>query len=308
MIGCFGKIPTRADFVGVNASGVVIQELDQWLQNGLLQFLDNEDWKRRFDELPVCFFNYHAKNGSDIIGAMISSADTSGRRYPFFIFQLIGAEGRADVLPFINTLGEIFAAEARDILIDLVNREVAVDPAVPLQELRSFTGQDLALYERIHERFLHNYSFDDVAESLAWGWPEFVSGACFYRIYYAMSCWRKEDSRAILLPLPPERGLKRPVADFWQSWLGGACRQGTPAMSLLIDDFMRPKLLLMPVWKSAEQFFEVLSNPGNRRLCIDVLAPFDDEEEHPGTLRLPDSQLSLADFMERFPASADGQM
>lgn len=303
MIGCFGKIPTKADFVGVNASGAVVQELDQWLQNGMLQFLDNEDWQHRFDELPVCFFNYHARNGDDVIGAMISSADTSGRRYPFFIFQMLRTEERSDVLPCINTLGEIFASEAQNILIDLVHRKVAVDPAEPLQELRLFNAQDVTLYQRIHERFLHNFSFDDIARALAWGWPEFVASACLYRVHYAMQCWLEGGIQAVMLPLPPERGLKRPVADLWQQWFGGVCPKGTPVMSLLIDDFMRPRLLLMPVWQSAEQFFEVLSNPSDRRLCIDVLSPFADGEVHPGELPLPDSQLSLADFMDSFPSN-----
>lgn len=305
MIGCFGKIPTKADFVGVNAAGGVIQELDQWLQSALLRFLDHEDWKHRFDALPVCFFHYHARNGSDVMGAMISSADASGRRYPFFIFQLLKAEGRPPVIPCMHTLGETFAGQARGILTDSVHGAAPIDPVAAIAELRSWNEQDLALYQRVHERFLQDYSFDDISKALQWGWPEFIGSACLHRLHYAHACWAAGSSLAVLLPLPAERGLKRPVADLWQQWLGDACAGGTPVMSLLIDDFMRPRLLLMPVWQSAEQFFEVLSNPGDRRLCIDVLAPFADDEPHPGTLSLPDIQLSLADFMTRFPDRAD---
>ncbi|WP_280539591.1 type VI secretion system-associated protein TagF [Chromohalobacter sp. 11-W] len=304
MIGCFGKIPAKADFVGVNAAGVVIQELDQWLQNALLQFLDHDDWKRRFDALPVCFFNYHARNGSDVSGAMISSSDASGRRYPFFIFQMLKAEGRPGVLPYIHTLGEIFSGQARDILTDSVHGQSPIDPVEAIQELRVLNDQDLVLYQRIHQRFLHDYSFEDVAKALEWGWPEFVSGACLHRLHYALTRWQAGSTQAVMLPLPAERGLKRPVADLWQQWLGAACPSGTPVMSLLVDDFMRPRLLLMPVWQSAEQFFEVLSNPEDRRLCIDVLSPFAEDEPHPGTLPLPDTRLSLADFMDRFPCDA----
>lgn len=303
MIGCFGKVPSKADFVGKNASGSVIQELDQWLQNALIQFLDHEDWKHRFDALPVCFFNYHARNGSDVMGAMISSCDASGRRYPFFIFQILKAEtGRESALPFINTMVETFAGHAQQILKDSVHGDLPIDPVAALQELRAFNTQDLALYQRIHERFLRDYSFDDIARALEAGWPEFVSGACLHRLHYALTRWHEGSAEAVMLPLPAERGLKRPVADFWQQWLGSACAMGTPVMSLLIDDFMRPRLLLMPVWRSAEQFFEVFSNPGDRQFCIDVLSPFADSEQHPGALPLPDTGLSLADFMDRFPA------
>ncbi|WFF43387.1 type VI secretion system-associated protein TagF [Salinicola endophyticus] len=304
MIGCFGKIPTQADFVGVNATGAVIQELDQWLQSALLQFLDHDDWKHRFDALPVCFFNYHARNGSDVTGAMISSSDASGRRYPFFVFQTLKAEGRPEILPCINTLGEIFAAQARTILTDSVHGASPIDPVAAIGELRQLNDQDIALYQRIHQRFLLDYSFADVTKALEWGWPEFVSGGCLHRLHYALTRWRAGSTQAVMLPLPAERGLKRPVADLWQQWLGAACPGGTPVMSLLVDDFMRPRLLLMPVWQSAEQFFEVLSNPDDRRLCIDVLSPFADDEPHPGTLPLPDTRLSLADFMAQFPCDA----
>jgi len=304
MIGCFGKVPAKADFVGSNASGAVIQELDQWLQNALLQFLDHDDWKHRFDSLPVCFFNYHARNGSDVMGAMMSSADASGRRYPFLIFQMLKAEGREDVLPFINTMVETFAGQAQQILTNSVHGEEPIDPVAAIQELRALNDQDLSLYQRIHDRFLHDYSFEDIAQALEWGWPEFVSGACLHRLHYALSRWEDGSAQAVMLPLPAERGLKRPVADLWQQWLGQACAMETPVMSLLIDDFMRPRLLLMPVWRSAEQFFEVLSNPANRRLCIDVLSPFADDELHPGTLPLPDTRLSLANFMDCFPRHA----
>lgn len=300
MIGCFGKIPTRADFVGVNAAGAVIQELDQWLQSALMQFLDHEDWMHRFDALPICFFNYHARNGSDVMGAMISSGDASGRRYPFFIFQMLRAEGRSSVLPCLHTLGEIFAGQAREILTDSVHGEAPIDPVAAIDDLRVWRDQDIELYQRIHQRFLQDYSFDDVSQALEWGWPEFIASACLHRLHFALESWNAGSALAVLLPLPAERGLKRPVADLWQQWLGSACRGGTPVMSLLIDDFMRPRLLLMPVWQSAEAFFEVLSNPGDRRLCIDVLAPFADDEPHPGTLSLPDTRLSLADFMTHF--------
>lgn len=305
MIGCFGKIPTRADFVGVNAAGAVIQELDQWLQSALLRFLDHDDWQHRFDALPVCFFHYHARDGSDVMGAMISSADAPGRRYPFFIFQSLKAGGAEPGIVCPHTLGEIFAGQARAILTDSVHGAAPIDPVEAVAELRRWNEQDVALYQRVHQRFLQDYSFDDVSRALQWGWPEFIGSAALHRLHYARTCWREGSSRAVLLPLPAERGLKRPVADLWQQWLGSACADGVPVMSLLIDDFMRPRLLLMPSWQSAEQFFEVLSNPDDRRLCIDVLAAFAEEEPHPGALSLPDTQLSLADFMARFPDGAD---
>lgn len=303
MIGCFGKIPGRADFVGVNASGEAIRELDQWLQRALLRFVDHADWQQRFDALPICYFSYHARTGSDVMGAMISSQDASQRRYPFFVYQMLKGE-RARALPCQHTLAEIFAGQARQLLTDAVHGEVLVDPILALPELRSWNDHDLALYQRVHERFLDHYSLTDVTAAMMWNWPEFVPAACLHRLYYVMQCWQAGSTIAVLLPLPAERGLKRPVADLWQQWVGRACPSGRPAMSLLIDDFMLPRLLLMPSWSSAEQFYEVLSDPGDHRHCIDVMASFHPDEVHPGTLSLPDMHLSLAQAMARFPSHA----
>lgn len=301
MIGCFGKIPAKADFIGFNASCAVIQELDRWLQNALLRFLDHDDWQPRFDALPVCFFTYRAQDGRDVMGAMISSLDAAERRYPFFIFQVLKAEADDAVSPCIHTMAETFAGQVRQILTDSVHGNTGVDPVSAVQEMRALNGQDLALYERIYARFLSDYSFDDVARSLKDGWPEFVSGAFLYRLHYALSTWADGGDKVIVLPLPAERGLKRPVADLWQQWAGKACTAATPFMSLLIDDFMRPKLLLMPIRERVEQFYEVLSNPCNQQLCIDLLSPFSEDEQHPGNLSLPDTGLSLAECMDCFP-------
>ncbi|MCM2130790.1 type VI secretion system-associated protein TagF [Larsenimonas rhizosphaerae] len=303
MIGCFGKIPCRADFVGVNASGEVIRELDQWFQQALLRFLDHSDWQQRFDALPICYFSYHARAGGNVIGAMISSSDASQRRYPFFIYQMLNGE-RIRTLTCQHTLAEISASQIRQILTDAVHGDALIDPIRALSELRNWTDQDLVLYQRVNERFLENYSLSDITAAMMWNRPEFVLSACLHRLYYVMQRWQAGSTVAALLPLPAERGLKRPVADLWQQWLGRACPGGLPVMSLLIDDFMQPCLLIMPSWSSAEQFYEVLSEPGNPRRCIDVMASFHPDEAHPGTLSLPDMHSSLAQAMARFPSHA----
>ena len=91
MIGCFGKVPSSPDFVSLQGAGDDVCEFDGWLQGALAALQHREDWRELFDALPVCFFSYRARSGNWLLGGLISSKDSSGRRYPFFIFQTLKA-------------------------------------------------------------------------------------------------------------------------------------------------------------------------------------------------------------------------
>ncbi|MFB4202289.1 hypothetical protein KBTX_02330 [wastewater metagenome] len=303
MIGCFGKVPSCADFIGVNAAGDAVRELDGRLQAGLLELSEQPDWIACFDALPIVYFGFRARDGSDVIGGMISSCDASGRRYPFLVFQVIEAWRRHVPIGCVHTLCEMFAGRIRPILINAVHGDATTDPGGQIRELRALSDEDIALYERVHARLLEDFSFADIAATLRQGWPEFVTGACLHRLAVLMGQWRYGRRRpTAFLPLPAERGLKRSVADLWHRWLGEQLPgpEPSPAMSLLFDDFMRPRLLLVPPSDDAGHFYPLLAGRDGGDHGHDVLAAFGTGVWHPGTLALPDERLPLAEFTARF--------
>lgn len=85
---CFGKLPTRGDFVRANAEGRAMRELDAWMQRGVAEakrHLGN-DLAAAFEASgPMCFFLEVPNAPHALAGALRPSRDRSGRRYPFLV-------------------------------------------------------------------------------------------------------------------------------------------------------------------------------------------------------------------------------
>lgn len=318
-LGCFGKLPSHADFIGINAHDETVRALDGWLQRSLVDWAETEPhWAVQFDALPMNFFSFVDAAGHGLLGGMISSQDASGRRYPFFVFQrlepsiVVQTEGLG-----LHTLAETLSGQMRSLLINAVHG--GLQPEQLMDHLRPMSTQDVSLYQQVHRRFLQDFSFADIATSLQRDWPEFIPEATLHRLAALMMRWREQSERGMaLLPLPAERGLKRSVADLWLRWLqsgllersGHAPRGhvGSEYSSWLLDDFMRPQLLIVPPSSRAVPFFRALQGGAADSDVFDVLASFSVDEPHPGHLRLPDMQQPLHEFTAAFPGQKPVEM
>lgn len=272
MIGCFGKLPSSADFVSLHGAAEEVCEFDAWLQSSLAAMRHREDWQALFDALPMCFFNYRARNGNWLLGGLLSSRDASQRRYPFFIFQLLkGEEGAALVNPF--TLGELFSAQIKPLLHQAVQGADCASLFERIKALRPLQAQDLDLFRRVHAKFLHDFSFADVARALHGSWPSFDSGIALARLRGSWSLLHSDFEGGIELPLPAERGLKNPTADLWLTWLTRMSRQpSVPAVSLLADDFMHPRLYCFPS-RHGNSAYRLLSGSAEAQQHLELLSP-----------------------------------
>lgn len=272
MIGCFGKLPSSADFVSLHGAAEEVCEFDAWLQASLAAMRHREDWQALFDALPMCFFTYRARNGNWLLGGLLSSRDASERRYPFFIFQLLkGQEADALLNPF--TLGELFSAQIKPLLHQAVHGADSAALFERIKALRALQGQDLDLFRRVHAKFLHDFSFADVARALHGSWPGFDSATALARLQAAWPSLHSDFDGGIELPLPAERGLKNPTADLWQTWLtriGG--RHGGPAVSLLADDFMHPRLYAFSS-RHTRTAYRLLSATADAHQHLELLGP-----------------------------------
>lgn len=115
--GCYGKVPIHGDFIRHNVTGTEIDQLDQWLQAGILssrQVLGGS-WDASFDaSMPQRFLYRSGAGGRTIAGVIAASKDKPGRRFPFLVYTPVDpkmAPGDATVLP--SALDPFFdAAEA----------------------------------------------------------------------------------------------------------------------------------------------------------------------------------------------------
>ncbi len=272
MIGCFGKLPSSADFVSLHGAAEEVCEFDAWLQSSLAAMRHRDDWQALFDALPMCFFNYRARNGNWLLGGLLSSRDASQRRYPFFIFQLLrGEQSLALVNPF--TLSELFSAQIQPLLHQALQGADSNSLFEQVKALRPLQVQDLDLFRRVHAKFLHDFSFADIARALHGSWPQFDSDTALARLQLCRASLHGDFAGGIELPLPAERGLKNPTADLWLTWLTRMGRHpGVPAVSLLADDFMHPRLYCFPA-RHANLAYRLLSGCADSQQHLELLQP-----------------------------------
>ena len=304
MIGCFGKVPASADFVSLHGAAEEVCEFDAWLQGALSAMQHREDWRELFDRLPVCLFSYRARNGNWLLGGMISSRDFSARRYPFFIFQSFKA---CDAQPLVNpfTLSELFCAQIKPLLHMAAQGESTSVLFERIKALRPLQVQDFELFRRVHDKFLMDFNLRDITRSLEDSYPEFVSNAVLTRLLALQQPMQQKNGMAISLPLPAERGLKNPTADLWIDWLTRMKSVDTaPQISVLMDDFMRPKLLCFASHNS-NGLYRALTGTSERLENYDVLAPFDAFDEHHRGHTCPAIDRPLYDVIDRFVDALD---
>ena len=240
MIGCFGKIPASADFVSLHGALPEVAEFDRWLQRTLVDLDHSEQWQARFDELPLCYFSFVSTTGAWLLGGVVSSRDSSGRRYPFFIFQLVRvSDGELSA----HTLAEVFAAQIKPLLIDAAQGLEVALVFRRLAALRPWDRADLALYQRVHLKFLDDFELSDIANALQHSYANLHGLSLQARLQGLSASVGEARPPVVHFPLPAERGLKRPVADFWCDWWAGQNNGQVPTVSVLVDDFMHPGLL-----------------------------------------------------------------
>ncbi|MDH0747860.1 type VI secretion system-associated protein TagF [Pseudomonas sp. GD03842] len=304
MIGCFGKIPASADFVSLHGAADEVCEFDGWLQNALAAIHPREDWRTLFDRLPVCFVSYRARSGNWLLGGLVSSMDASQRRYPFFIFQTLKAEENERLVnPF--TLSELFCGQIKPLLHLGVQGEQPARLFEKIKALRPLQGQDLALFRQVHDKFLRNFNLGDIADALKGAYPEFITSAVLTRLHAARHSLHHADAPAISLPLPAERGLKNPTADLWVDWLTRmSAGRASPQVSVLADDFLRPKLFCFPN-RGNHSLYTVLTGQGQATDTYDVLANFETFDEHHRQPAMPDTERPLYDAIDRFVDAPD---
>lgn len=95
---CFGKIPSRGDFVKGGGPHLLINSLDEWVSRAMDQLSEDPRWKAAYDAAhPIDFGLVGARSRISVVGHLCPSLDSSGRRFPFIT---AAAVERDDALMF----------------------------------------------------------------------------------------------------------------------------------------------------------------------------------------------------------------
>ncbi|AOX99938.1 type VI secretion system-associated protein TagF [Jeongeupia sp. USM3] len=210
----FGKLPSRADFVRVNASHPVAIEFDQQLAASLTWASANPDWQDRYMAAEASeFFYVSADRRSVFFGVLQPSRDGAGRCYPLVAGAIVPFDQGAQNLSLLVLANELFFAGLRDQLANAVDNSVEMLACKQFLEaqlaLNSRAGADIDLAGQVLERHLRQTPASVLDARLQASGGASLEATLLAFAFHGDFVRRYDGSaprQAILLPLPDGPG------------------------------------------------------------------------------------------------------
>jgi type VI secretion system protein ImpM len=282
---CFGKLPTRGDFVKGPSQHQLIGILDRWMSACMESLSEDPRWKLAYDQAPsVDFVFVGARNRTSVIGHLRPSRDASGRRFPFLTAATIE---RDDLLmlrcapaglthPF-NVLRE--AAQAGTDGADIA------EILARLEELNSGADFDLALQSDPLGHFVRRTSLASFAEMLAFE----AATEQVRRIILAIGLLLRPVlgnanaaiDKAISLPLPGDDRYRDLVAGLWLYLVSAFLRNTALELQVLMASARQSARMVIGFnGASSRTLLNMLSPESSPESAIDLFDPEWIDEHH----------------------------
>jgi type VI secretion system ImpM family protein len=94
-LGYYGKLPLSPEFIHHRAAGPEIDELDQWLREGMYhaKLIGGSSWSTDFAQADAWSFLYFPRDPRRfLVGSLKPSRDKAGRDFPFVIYLFLNRE------------------------------------------------------------------------------------------------------------------------------------------------------------------------------------------------------------------------
>lgn len=235
---CFGKIPSRGDFVKGGGQHQLITVLDRWVSRAMEQLSEDPRWKIVYDNAcSVDFVFVGAHSRLSVVGHLRPSTDSSGRRFPFISAAAIE---RDDSLMFRCApvgLAYSYATLARISESGVSGAEVT--PLLAELEMVNCAGDfEAAIQSDPLGNFVRRTSLDTLAAMLGW-----QSSAPLRRIILAIGLLMRPIlgqgavaiDKDIVLPLPADERYRNLVAGLWLYLVSAFLRKTTVELQLIIE-------------------------------------------------------------------------
>jgi type VI secretion system protein ImpM len=222
----FGKLPSRGDFVRSAHGPTLIQVLDRWLSGGMELMASDARWKTLYDRAqPVRFTFLGSRHSRGLVGVLMASQDSSGRRFPFIAastfecgqpLQFFARAPLALSRPWARLERKAFqlhqAADATPLLAEMGESTVAIE-------------SDPQAYAA---------GFEDFCEMQTVGSLQAMLSACGHTLHVrhlvlslglllqpVLTSGEHLLERGLLLPLPADPMMRPLVAAFWLEMVSG---------------------------------------------------------------------------------------
>ncbi|MCB4359520.1 type VI secretion system-associated protein TagF [Quatrionicoccus australiensis] len=236
---CFGKVPTRGDFVKGNGQHQLIGTLDRWVSLSMEQLSEDPRWKSAYDNAPSLDFAFvGSRSRISVVGHLKPSQDSSGRRFPFITATTVE---RDDSLMFRCApagLPHSFGTLARIAEAGVTGAEVGQIFA-DLEQLNCAADFELALQADPLGNFVRRTSVEALAEILA---PP-QSSDRIRRIILALGLLMRPAlgqgsvsiNKEISFPLPADERYRNLVAGLWLYLVSAFLRKTSVELQLVIS-------------------------------------------------------------------------
>jgi type VI secretion system protein ImpM len=220
-----GKLPSRPDFIRINAGHPVVGEFDELVAQGVELAGRAQDGLSRYDEAQWVDFFYVSRNGRwAFIGVMQPSRDQAGRRYPLIAGVIVPIESLGWQLATLPLLLELFYVGLREQLAS------AVENSVDLLACRRFLEEQVAvggfaltdfdLAHRLLERFQRRQPASALAQLVGEQDPSAFERLLANTGFYLELLRRYRNAatqQLMLFPLPDRKGEEALYQGCWLS-------------------------------------------------------------------------------------------
>lgn len=244
---CFGKIPSRGDFVKGQGQHQLVSVLDRWVSTAMERLSEDPRWKHAYDEaVPVDFVFAGARSRVSVVGHLRPSADASGRRYPFMTATTIE---RNDALVFRCApagLGVTLGMLAKIAEIGSNGGELPEIHA-QLETIRCGEEFEQSLVSDPLGHFVRRTSTLSLSQMLG------VSSDTVRRIVLAVGILLRpvlgrgqmSIEKALVFPLPPDERNRNLTAALWLYLVSAFLRNTGAELELIITRHAyKPRLIL----------------------------------------------------------------
>lgn len=165
---CFGKVPSRGDFIRSAEQPVVTQTLDRWASQAVELMGHDPRWKQVYDAAPAVHFAFMGVHSPMVLaGHLRPSADASGRRFPLVTASAFEV---ADPLRFLATapwaLARLWPAFERS-AVQLQRDSDVVATLARLDGQPLEPQPDPAVFDAVHDEFLDGNTLASLRDMLA---------------------------------------------------------------------------------------------------------------------------------------------
>jgi type VI secretion system protein ImpM len=289
----FGKLPGRADFIRINASLPVCEELDENLHAAIGELARAPGWQEHYDRLPVVdVFWASERSGTAFLGSAIPSQDGSGRRYPLLAGLVLDLQEARRHGPLLLLAGELLLNQVRHFLQVALASEPEVRNLVDYLKLQaSGRGHDFLdreITNDIHLQFLSRAPWWEIGRGLSLEAPETALHTALLHLLfhtYATPRGLGLGQRSACLPLLVERGRTMLHAVAWldilQHLSASSRNRSWDRQWLLRQNAQRPRLMVHPSGASNREFAGMLLDDPTPDLQLDLQAGTRPWHHHP---------------------------